>query len=248
MNRGAQFIKEQVNAGPWMMFVNVGKPHLPSEPPTRYRTAPVVLPPPSPSVKGTAAQLASAQIDRTKRARALMAVDDGMETLMAALTTTGELDNTIVVFTSDNGFLFYEHGKSGKAEAWEEASVVPTVVRWPGVPGRTITDQASWVDLTTTILGVGGAEALRGQRGVDLTRLITASDPLDREWVYMEGPNVSWRGVRSTEWKYVRTRSGAQSFYDLTVDPYEMTNRISKPEAAEALADARAAYAALLPT
>ena len=104
-----------------------------------------------------------ARIARDFRARreALLAVDDAVAAVVAALRRTGELDETYVLFTSDNGFFQGEHRISkGKYLAYEPSSHVPLLVRGPGIAPGTVSDQlVANTDLAPTILAATGAEA-----------------------------------------------------------------------------------------
>ena len=104
-----------------------------------------------------------ARIARDFRARreALLAVDDAVAAVVAALRRTGELDETYVLFTSDNGFFQGEHRiPKGKYLAYEPSSHVPLLVRGPGIAPGTVSDQlVANTDLAPTILAATGAEA-----------------------------------------------------------------------------------------
>jgi arylsulfatase A-like enzyme len=248
-NRTFTFVRDQEadDSRPWFAAVNVGKPHLPSRPPARYSNAPVSLPPPSPSVRLTATQEQTVRSQRTARQRALMAVDEQMRNLIDVLRATGELDQTVILFVSDNGYFFGEHGLIGKAHHYDEAVLVPFAVRWPTTPGGVVTQQVQMVDLPVTITALAGAQALPGAHGTDLSAVFAnPATQLSRTWVYVEGPRRSWQGVRSTRWKYAKDGAG-EHLYDLTADPYEMTNLARVASRRAELDAARAALASLKP-
>jgi N-acetylglucosamine-6-sulfatase len=117
-------------------------------------------------------KLSSAAIDDlTERYRcelaSLLAVDEGVKQVLDALTAIGELDNTYVIFTSDNGYMHGEHRiRAEKVQPYEEALKTPLVIRGPGVrPGATITDPVSNIDLAPTIVDLAGLGQLATQLG-----------------------------------------------------------------------------------
>jgi len=94
------------------------------------------------------------------RLESLLAVDEAVEKLMSTLKSTGQLDNTYVVFASDNGFFFGEHRvPTGKFLPHGASGQVPMVLRGPGVAkGQHSKELASNVDLAATISDIGGAD------------------------------------------------------------------------------------------
>jgi N-acetylglucosamine-6-sulfatase len=168
-----------------------------------------------------------------KRIQALAAVDEGVGRILDALATSGELDNTYVLFTSDNGYLLGEHRYQGKVLAYEESVRVPMLVRGPGVPAGSHVDRTvTTVDLASTVLQVTGATAGRPQDGHSL--LDPASDP-DRTVLIQAGPPSAtrhpkpwmYRGVRTNRYTYVRWSMFGRftELYDRRVDPYQLRNR-----------------------
>src|SRR5205823_10039579 len=96
-----------------------------------------------------------------KRIRSLQAVDRGVARLVRTLRTTGQLDNTYIVFTSDNGFHLGQHRMpAGKQTAYEEDIHVPLIVRGPGIPaGSTDSAITGNVDLAPTFAALAGVRA-----------------------------------------------------------------------------------------
>lgn len=148
----------------------------------------------------------------TKRIQSLLSVDDAVGKLVRTLTKTGELDNTVILFTSDNGYLLGEHRYMGKNTPYEEALQVPLIARGPGVPvGLTVNETANLVDLAATFLHLGNATAGRIQDGRSLmpilngaagygTHLIQAGDN-QRPWLF--------RGVRTERARHSSAWAGA---------------------------------------
>jgi N-acetylglucosamine-6-sulfatase len=175
---------------------------------------------------------------RTYRAQleSLLAIDDMVERLVDALEETGQLDHTVVVFTSDNGFFRGEHRiVDGKLLPYEEALRVPLIVRGGGFPaGRTAAQPVSNVDLAPTLVELTGARARRKMDGRPLLPL--ALDPTlgrDRALLF-EGSSrnparPSYEAVRTSGWLWVEYRTGARELYDLKADPLELHSRHNAP-------------------
>ena len=170
-----------------------------------------------------------------QRIRALQAVDDGVARTITALRDTGELDNTLVLFTSDNGYLLGEHRYHGKVVPYEEALRVPLLMRGTGLPVDVDRGTgATTVDLAPTIVAMTGVDAGRVLDGRNLlpyakdgslthspTSLIQAgpkaSDPDPLPWMY--------RGVRTPRYTFVRwTEDGFVELYDRANDPFQLHN------------------------
>jgi arylsulfatase A-like enzyme len=187
-----------------------------------------------------------AAIERSHRARlaALQAVDEAVARIVRALRASGELGDTLLVFTSDNGWLAGQHRvPDNKYLPYEESIRVPLVLRGPGVPAaRTVAATAINVDLAATILGAAGARAGRRQDGVSLLPIARRPASAPRRAVPLEAlaplfvrPGfpypfaAPYRGVRTGRFKYVRWSYGDEELYDLHADPYELRNLATDP-------------------
>ena len=110
------------------------------------------------------------------RLESLLAVDDLVRGLVHQLRAAGELDNTYIVFTSDNGFMLGQHRKQGKRAVYEESVRVPLIIRGPGLPaGRVRNQLAANIDLAPTILDAAGVSPRLKMDGISL--LGVARDP-----------------------------------------------------------------------
>ena len=107
---------------------------------------------------------------RTQRIRTLYSVDDQVDRLMRYLADTGEIDNTLVIFTSDNGYLLGEHDLTSKFLPYSPAVDVPLLVRWPGqIPGGSVSnDLVANIDIAPTVLRAAGVNAEHVMDGIDL--------------------------------------------------------------------------------
>jgi N-acetylglucosamine-6-sulfatase len=158
------------------------------------------------------------------RLASLLAVDELVARLIAALETGGELDNTLVIFTSDNGFLQGQHRfHRGKRELWEESVRVPMMVRGPGFePGRVARQLTANIDLAPTILEAAGADhAGHKLDGRPLQPLAAdRSRARDRVMLLENGIHGS-RAIRTREWVFIKHEEDRE-LYDLRRDPYQM--------------------------
>jgi arylsulfatase A-like enzyme len=176
----------------------------------------------------------------TQRIRTLDSVDDAVATTVSALEAAGELDNTLIVFVSDNGYMFGEHGYTGKILAYEESLRVPLLVRGPGIPAGVVRDQvASMTDLAPTFATVAHADPLvtvdgrnllpwarHDQPQTDRTLLVQAGwrgpNPRHRMWLF--------RGVRTDRYTLVAWRTeDLVELYDRRRDPAELHNVAERP-------------------
>ena len=176
--------------------------------------------------------------------RTLLAVDEGVGLLLEALTSTAQLDNTLVVFTSDNGFLLGAHRLFDKRTMHEESIRVPLMLRYPEriTAGTRPNELVINLDLAPTILELAGVPVPGTVQGRSLWPLLDAApqDPvvpwreaLLYEYFKEHGPGVpSILGVRTKRWKYVtypELPDDISELYDLERDPLELDNLIDVP-------------------
>ena len=104
--------------------------------------------------------------------QSLQSVDDLVEAVVDALKQAGKLDNTLIVYTSDNGFLYGQHRLIGKSAAYEESIKVPLVMRGPGIPkGETRAALVNNLDVVATVAELAGASPGYALDGRSLTPL-----------------------------------------------------------------------------
>jgi len=180
--------------------------------------------------------IASITKDYRSRLESLLAVDDAVSSIVARLQANGELANTLIVFTSDNGWLQGEHRiPRGKIFVYEESIRVPLILRGPGVPvNATNPAFVSNVDLAATIL-----DAADAQPGITIdgrSLLSIAQDPgqaTGRHLLVETGPKPSgnqwYAAIRVGRYAYVEHSTGERELYDLQIDPYELQSRHSDP-------------------
>lgn len=184
------------------------------------------------------------------RWRMLAAVDESTGALFKALEQTGQLDNTLIVFTSDEGYFYGEHGLSVERRlAYEESIRIPLLMRYPRLIKKgTKRDQVVLtVDLAPTFLDVAGAKVPSTMQGHSLLPLLKKNGPALRkafmieyytDIVFPRVKTMGYQAVRTPEWKYIHyvDLKGMDELYNLKRDPYEMHNRIAETDAAPALA------------
>ena len=173
----------------------------------------------------TQARAAGVAENYRQRLESLLAVDEAVAAFVSRLRAAGELDDTLIVFTSDNGFMHGEHRiPSGKVVVYEPSIRVPLIMRGPGIPrNRIIDDPVLNVDLAPTMLDAADAKASRVLDGTSLLPL--ARDPLTElgRDVLLETP--SYAAIRTPRYKYVEYTSGDRELYDLVTDPHELSSR-----------------------
>ena len=168
------------------------------------------------------------ELTRRHRSRleSLLAVDDMVGRLVRALRRSGELDRTILVFTSDQGFVLGEHRLVGKKSPYEESVRVPLLIRGPGFPaGRGRAQPVANVDLAPTIAAAAAAEPGLRMDGIDLRPV--AADPsfaADRQLLLEFREKRHYVAVRTSRHVLVRHEDGATELYDLRDDPHQLRN------------------------
>jgi arylsulfatase A-like enzyme len=162
------------------------------------------------------------------RLGSLLAVDDAVERLLTRLREAGELTNTVVIFTSDNGFMLGEHRLTLKTKLYDESARVPLVMRGPGIPPNVRRTQiAANIDLAPTILELANAEPQRVMDGRSLLPLAqSASVATDRE-ILLE--NQTSTAVRTPGYMYAEHPGGEAELYDLGADPFQLESRHDDP-------------------
>ncbi len=158
------------------------------------------------------------------RLESLLDVDRGVSRVIAALRRAGELNDTYLFFTSDNGLMEGEHRiKGGKEQPYEEAIRVPLVLRGPTIPdGRTSESLTVNADLAPTIAQLTGADPRVPQDGESLLPLAHHPDRTEDRTLLIDGGEFT--GVRTPRYLYVERDTGERELYDLDRDPYELHN------------------------
>ncbi len=185
--------------------------------------------------------------------RLVAGVDAGVGRIMRSLRLSGMAQDTVIMYTSDNGYFLGEKGLSDKHLIYEEAIRTPLLIWDPRLPescrGRRESRMSLNIDLAPTLLDLAGAPApqMDGQSLVPLLR--NESPPWRDDWFfehYYDAPGFpDCQGVRSGQWAYVRYIEESpvyEELFDLKSDPSENINRASEPSASPALEAMRARY------
>lgn len=189
--------------------------------------------------------------DRIRRARAgyyamITELDEYVGQLYDALEETGELEDTIFVYTSDHGEMLGEHRLWFKGNLYEDAIHVPLIIAGADLPDRESVETAvSHVDLIQTILEWAEADHPEPRRGNSLAPLITDEPARERDKRYVFAENHSAGNctgsfmIRKNDWKYIHLTGYDDLLFNLEQDPNEFENRINDPQAADVLDDLR---------
>ena len=188
--------------------------------------------------------------------RLISGMDRSIGVILEQLKAQGVADNTIVVFTGDNGYFLGEHGLADKWYAYEESLRVPLVVRDPRLPaarrGQRCDDWVLNVDIAPTFCTLAGIKPPAAMQGRDFTPLLRGETPADwrTDFLYQ----FKWHSesipasesVCSKDWKYIKwLATGTEELFDLRRDAHEVGNLGKDPAHASDLARLRARYEAL---
>ena len=199
--------------------------------------------------------------------RLITGVDEAVGKILAKLEERRLAKNTVVIFTSDNGFYLGDRGLAGKWFMHEESIRVPLMIYDPRAPkarrGARVENMALLIDLAPTIVELAGADVPRSMQGRSLAPLMRG-EPVDwrKDWFYEHLFNhrriPKSEGVRGERWKYVnyfeiratKAVSGKpaathEELYDLENDPLETKNLAKLPEHGKELERLRSRLRAL---
>jgi N-acetylglucosamine-6-sulfatase len=233
------------SATPFFLYLAYRDPHQPAKPVSRYASADVYIPPDPPNLNEadvsdkprwvralkplTQTQLNDLRAERLASQRALLAVDDGVESVVNALRAKGQLNNTMIVFLGDHGFSWGSHRHINKHCVYDECSRFPLLIRYPGLVGnRQETRLVSNVDLAATIAEYAGVTPSLPQDGRSIIPVLSNTASVWTEEVLMEnhvGTNRRFFAIRVPGWTYAEYVNGDKELYDLTADPYQLQNR-----------------------
>jgi N-acetylglucosamine-6-sulfatase len=255
-DKTSDFIRRSsANPDPFFVMVGTRAPHRPPEVADRhlgsFSSAQLPKPPnfdeadvsDKPAWVRSYPRLTQARIDAEQslyrqRLRSMLPVEDLLRQVITTLEQTGELNNTYIIFTSDNGFHQGQHRlvAGDKKTPYEEDIGVPLMVRGPGVPAGAVRQQLVINnDLAPTIAELAGASTPAFVDGSSFAPLLGSSPPsswrtafLQEGWKPQSPPVPTNKGVRTQSHMYVEYDTGERELYDLSADPYQLQ---SKPRA-----------------
>ncbi|MEU8774504.1 sulfatase [Streptomyces sp. NPDC048606] len=256
-NRTLAFLdKSTTDTRPWFAYVTPYASHEPNVPAPKYSDTPV--PPwngrPSvpeadrsdkpPYIREATSTLADAQELRTRQLRSLRSVDDAVRAIRDRLAALGQLENTLVVFTGDNGYTWADHGWLKKSVPYSPAHEVPFYLSWPagGFGGGTTDGRiVANIDIAPTILDAAGIPAPAGLDGHSLLGPASRDHLLVQWWKQGAGGTGprTWASYVAKDKQYTEyydlhtDATGAVSgtgqvtfreYYDLAADPHQLRN------------------------
>jgi len=175
-------------------------------------------------------------------------IDDNVGKILNALRETGQIQHTIVVFTSDHGDLCGEHGKDNKGNPLEASAKIPFLLHYPGrVPANTIIDVAlSTVDFLPTILALMDVQTSGLEQGRDASDLFRTGEAPDgwHDVIFMRGtgrrdnkPDINWLAAITDRYKLIYSPNDQPWLFDLQTDPNELVNQFSNAEYVNVISD-----------
>jgi arylsulfatase A-like enzyme len=181
----------------------------------------------------------------------IVAADENTGRVFKALEDMGQMDNTVVMFSSDHGFFLGEWGKYDKRFMHEPSIRVPLLVRYPRLirPGSTAVPMVLNLDIAPTFLELAGLPIPERMQGRSLVPFFKGQEPQAwrKDWLYeyyeYPGPHKvrKNRGVRTVRYKFIHYYEAPEEFelYDLKEDPGELRNVYSDPRYASVVRDLR---------
>jgi arylsulfatase A-like enzyme len=241
---------------PWFMYLTFKAPHAPYTPAPKYRFRQFPPPKLDPAMKERdlsdkppfvrlkairpySARIEKAETVRVEQLRTLLSVDDAMGDIFRELVRLGEDKNTLIIFLSDNGYTWGEHGLAGtKLVPYLPSVAVPLMVSWPGhMPAGTIDRRmAANVDIAPTVLEAAG---LRPDSPLDGRPL---DKPAERNRLLLEfwrsGWVPTWASTLTAKYQYIQYYDSGGSvfsreYYDLRSDPAELRNLLADKTTAD---------------
>lgn len=240
------YIKEKESSeNPFLMVVSYGTPHAP------YHTAPEEyrnrFEPDKMILRKNVPEhmKEKAKKDLAGYYAHISALDDMIGSLIANLKATGQLENTIIVFTADHGDLLGSHGAYKKQQPYDESIHVPMLYRLPedlGIPHGDRIAMMNSEDILPTILGLCNIPIPETVEGINYRNylegketmvgeaaLITCVQPFG-QWNRVQHGGREYRGLRTFKYTYARDLKGPWLLFDNEKDPYQMNNLVGNPD------------------
>jgi N-acetylglucosamine-6-sulfatase len=257
-DKATSFIKQQSSSKPFFLYFAPTAPHLPAIPaPQDQGKLENIAPLHTPSIdeanigdkpwRAWHKDLLKAAADlyqnhvRVRQLESLLALDRSVKTIVSTLRQRKLLDNTVIIYTSDNGFLWGEHRLGGKLWPYEESTHVPLVVRtpWSAGNGTVNAKPVLNIDLASTISALAGVTPGKAQDGRSFVpflhgrtvrwRKAFVVEYLGRNQLKVGGP-PPYVAVHTARYLYVEYARGWRELYDLRSDPWELRNVAADPK------------------
>ncbi len=182
---------------------------------------------------------------RRKELDTLLSVDEGTEQVVSVLRERGLLDNTMIIYMSDNGYSYGEHRYTGKLCAYEECSHIPMLMWYPWATPRRIDQLVTNADVAPTIAALAGVVPDSRMDGRSLLPLLNG-EAWDRDAILLhsvpidDGKVPNYWAIRTSQFKFIMTtETGELELYDLASDPSEIDNVVSSPRYSAVAEDLR---------
>jgi arylsulfatase len=219
---GLRLLRDFPRDRPWHLVVNFTGPHAPMDVTASMheRWQEVAFPPPHDNTQWDAA---THQHIRQNYAAMIENIDQQVGRLLAAVRDRGELDRTLVIYSSDHGEMLGDHGRWGKSTYYQPSVGIPLIVMGPGVrPGHASGALISLHDLAATFLDYAGAAPLPAMDSRSLRTVF--ADQAVRHRAVVASALGDWRMIDDGRYKLVLTQDAAPQLFDRQVDPWEDTN------------------------
>jgi arylsulfatase A-like enzyme len=232
--QAVRFVREAPPTQPWFLYFAPNAPHLPWMPADRHAGAFASMDPPIPplatlnDVTGKPSYVRALpakteldrqgyiEDDRNERAM-LLSVDAWFQALFEAIEARGELDNTVIIFLTDNGYTFGLHRLDGKRFPYTPSIGVPFAIRSPWAAQASMSTLASNLDIAGTIASLADVTPGLAQDGIDLSPAIRGDGVPTRRAVFLDwgGDAVvpPWQGIVTNTYTYVRNADGFEELY-----------------------------------
>ncbi|MCB0319131.1 MAG: sulfatase, partial [Bdellovibrionales bacterium] len=253
----AEYVKEFLSGSvaddkPFFLFFTPNAPHRPIESPPEHKhlfTDQGKYRPKSwnPSKNALKVEGAPKWIQRIKRlkpgrvkkldhfkilqSQAVYTLDTAIQDIVNLLDDLGQLENTIIFYISDNGYLYGEHGLVGKDCVYEEAIHVPFAVRYDKEikPGKVYPHLVANIDIAPTVYAVTGVNPIESMDGFSLLPIFSGSNIWRKElliegWRNNQRARRPYKAVHEGNWVYIETKGGNPELYNLTSDPFQVNN------------------------
>lgn len=195
-----------------------------------------------------------------KRSEMLLAIDESLGKIIKSLEKINQLNNTIIVFTSDHGYFYGEHGLSEERRlAYEETVRIPLIIHYPNKIAKNIhlDPMVLSIDLAPTLLEMASLTPSKDIEGKSFLPLLEGKTnqwrssfliEYNSDTVFPRMLNMGYKAVRTIRYKYIQYNDlkNMDELYDLQADPFELQNIISNPDAASILKDTKRELASLM--
>lgn len=237
------WMTERTQAGqPWFAYLAIKAPHDPFVPAPEYAgTLGAVAPPRPPSFNVPTGfpslrpyplspdSVAAFDAEYRARLETLLSVDDAVAKMVDSLGALGVLENTLILFASDNGYMVGEHAQTWKNLTYEESTHLPMLARAPGAVAGTRSQLVALIDIAPTIADYAGVTVPLSVDGRSLRPVLGNPAAPGRQSLLIEHwrNNVTARGLRTSRWAFTEwwlQGTAAREVFDMNADPFQIQN------------------------